>query len=184
MARELGALVSAGQRRRALALLALALTGCGGDSDEEAATPPAATTTVLVSQVVDGDTIRLANGDRVRLVQIDAPELHLRECYAREARAALTRLLREREVRLELDPELDEHDRFGRRLAYVHVGETNVNVALVGRGAAAVWFHQGARGRYANLLLLAEERARAAGFGLWTACVPPPKPGSTGQPHG
>jgi micrococcal nuclease len=182
MAGELGSLVRA--RKRAVALLALALTGCGGDSGEEVPARPAGPPVVVVSEVVDGDTIRLANGDRIRLVQIDAPELRLRECYAKEAKVALERLLRAGEVRLELDPDLDQRDRFGRRLAYVHVGETNVNLALVGRGAAAVWFHEGAQGRYAERLLLAEERARAAGFGLWTACVAPPKPGSTGQPHG
>jgi micrococcal nuclease len=154
-----------------------------------------------VSEVVDGDTIRLANGERVRLVQIDSPELTQRECYAAEAKAELERLLPRggMRVRLELDPNLDRVDRHGRQLAYVFVGRTNVNVALVRRGAASVWFHNGARGRNADSLLFAVGQAQAAGLGLWSACAstrfdpqqpvatevaPPPRPGSTGQPHG
>ena len=83
----------------------------------------------LVRAVVDGDTIVLADGRRVRLVQIDSPELGQGECYSRQARAALLSLLppgRAR-VRLELDPRLDRTDRYGRTLAYVFKGRENVN---------------------------------------------------------
>jgi micrococcal nuclease len=186
MAGQLGSLDCARSHWRALGLglAAAALFGCGGDSDDEARRPAARSLTAIVANVVDGDTIRLANGERVRLVQIDAPELGRGDCYAKEARAELASLPRPREVRLEPDSNLDERDRFGRRLAYVHVNGTNVNVELVRRGAAVVWFRAGARGRYADRLLAAEERARAAGFGLWSACARRPKPGSTGQPHG
>jgi micrococcal nuclease len=126
----------------------------------------------LVRAVVDGDTITLADGRRVRLVQIDAPELGGGECYSRQARAALLSLLppgRAR-VRLELDRRLDRRDRYGRTLAYVFKGRENVNRTLVLRGAAAPWFYGGARGRYAGQLLAAATRAKAARRGLWGAC--------------
>ncbi|HSK15260.1 MAG TPA: thermonuclease family protein, partial [Gaiellaceae bacterium] len=123
------------------------------------------------ARVADGDTIVLAGGDRVRLVQIDAPELGEGECYAREAQRELGRLLTPgTSVRLEADPLLDGVDRFGRLLRYVHSDGTNVNLALVRRGAASVWFFEGDRGCYAAELLAAARAAAAAGLGLWRAC--------------
>jgi micrococcal nuclease len=107
----------------------------------------------------------------VRLVQIDAPELGAGECYAREARRELERLARRgSQVQLEADPDLDDEDRFGRLLRYAHVGETNVNVELVRRGAAAPYFFADDRGRYADELLGAVGDARAAALGMWGAC--------------
>jgi endonuclease YncB( thermonuclease family) len=136
--------------------------------------PPPRTPTLrgfIVSEVVDGDTINLANGRRVRLVQIDAPELSGRECYANLSRTALQHLLADgSRVRLEFDPRLDRVDRYGRQLAYVFVGRKNVNLAMVRRGAASVWFFNGERGKYADRLLLAARQARAASRGLWRDC--------------
>ena len=122
-----------------------------------------------VARVGDGDTIDLADGRQVRLVQVDAPEL--RECYGREAARDLRELLPEgATVRLEADPRLDEVDRFGRLLRYVHLGEANVNLELVRRGAAAPWFFGDERGRYGNELLDAARAAKAERRGLWGAC--------------
>ena len=107
----------------------------------------------------------------MRLVQIDAPELGEGECYARESRAVLERLVpRRTEVELEADPRLDDADRYARLLRYVHAAMTNVNVELVRRGAAAPYFRQGAEGRYASELLDAVADARSARRGMWAAC--------------
>ena len=124
-----------------------------------------------MSYVRDGDTIELTNGGVVRLVQIDTPELAEDECYARRARALLRRLLPEgTHVRVVEDRALDRVDRYGRRLAYVFANGVNVNLVLVARGAAAVWFFHGDRGRYARALLAASRRARAERLGLWRRC--------------
>lgn len=124
----------------------------------------------VVSRVIDGDTIELAGGGRVRLVQIDTPEAG-EECYADRATELARRLLPPgTRVRLELDPRLDRVDRYRRQLAYVRKGGENVNVTLVRRGAASVWFFHGARGRYARELLAAAQEARAERRGLWSAC--------------
>jgi micrococcal nuclease len=154
------------------ALLVLVLvSGCGGDSDETSATSPRPQA-AIVSKVVDGDTIRVTTGKRVRLVQIDAPELHLRECYGDRARSELEELLpRGRRVRLELDAKLDQVDEHGRQLAYVFAGDTNANVEQVRRGAARLFFYHGRRGRYADQLVQAARQARDAGLGLWAACA-------------
>jgi len=120
--------------------------------------------------VRDGDTILLAAGVRVRLVQVDAPELGV-ECWGDEARAALARLVRRGvEVSLEADPRLDAVDRHGRLLRYAHANGRNVNVELVRLGAAAPYFYRGEHGRYADDLLKAAHTARAGQRGLWGAC--------------
>jgi micrococcal nuclease len=73
-------------------------------------------------------------------------------------------------ISLAADPALDRVDRYGRLLRYVHRSGTNANLALVRRGAASVWFFEGDRGRYADRLLAAARRAKAARRGLWGAC--------------
>jgi endonuclease YncB( thermonuclease family) len=154
------------RRRHVLLSLACLVALAGASTD---ARPAANVQTV--AQVVDGDTVRLTSGQRVRLVQIDSPELGQRECYANEARALLSRLLPAgTRVRLETDPRLDAVDRYGRTLAYVFKGRENVNHTLVLRGAASVWFYGAERGRYATQLDAAARNARANRRGLWGAC--------------
>jgi endonuclease YncB( thermonuclease family) len=123
-----------------------------------------------VATVADGDTLRLTDGRRIRLVQVDAPELGA-ECFGDRARVALLQLVpRGTEITLEREPALDEHDRFGRLLRTVSVHGRNVNLALVAQGAAAPYFYGGARGRGAAALLEAAERAREERRGLWGSC--------------
>ncbi len=134
--------------------------------------PPAATglDTGVVASVTDGDTLRLRDGRRVRLVQIDAPEEET-ECFGRGATAELARLApRGTEVALEADARLDRVDNYGRVLRYVLVDGENVNLELVRQGAAVPYFFRGERGRYAKELLDASREARAASLGLWSAC--------------
>src|SRR6478672_8074368 len=124
----------------------------------------------VVSRVVDGDTIELVGGQRVRLVQIDTPEKHV-ECYGDQASALTRRLIPAgTHVRIEQDPKLDQVDRYRRKLAYVWKGDQDVNVTLVRDGAAGVWFYGGRRGRHASELLQAIDQARAGRKGLWAAC--------------
>ncbi|MER3487420.1 MAG: hypothetical protein C4307_01115, partial [Chloroflexota bacterium] len=100
----------------------------------------------IVAEVVDGDTILLQSGTRVRLAQIDAPERE-GECYGEQARRALEQLAPVgSRVRVETDPALDRLDRYGRLLAYVFKGDMDVNLELVRRGAAAPYFYRGERG--------------------------------------
>jgi micrococcal nuclease len=124
----------------------------------------------VVARVIDGDTIELVGGQRVRLVQIDTPEKHV-ECYGDAASAITQRLIPAgTHVRIEQDPKLDQVDRYRRKLAYVWKGDEDVNVTLVRDGAAGVWFFGGRRGRYAKELLSAAEQAQADRKGLWGAC--------------
>lgn len=173
--------MGADRLRRAGLLLALVCAGCGG-----AGQTPTSTTGAAVDSVRDGDTILLEDGRRVRLVQVDAPELGV-ECHGDEAFRELGRLLPEgARVRLERDPRLDDVDRHGRLLRYVHVAGRNVNVALVRAGAAAPFFYRGERGRHAEALVEAAGDARASGRGLWSACpgtrLDPRRAVATGRP--
>lgn len=158
-----------------LAVAASALAACSSGAHD----------TGRVGRVVDGDTIRLTDGRRVRLVQIDAPELDGTECYADRATKELRRLVPEgSEIELVADPKLDRVDRFGRLLRYVVADDRVVNVELVERGAAAPWFFHGDRGRYVDRLLDAAQAAQGARRGLWGACpravLDPTRPVSTG----
>jgi micrococcal nuclease len=124
-----------------------------------------------VARAGDGDTLDTDGGNRVRLLQIDAPELGEGECHARASLRELERLApRGSTVELEDDPALDDRDRFDRLLRYVHAGATNVNVELVRRGAATPYFFGGEEGRYADELLAAVEEARSARRGMWGSC--------------
>jgi endonuclease YncB( thermonuclease family) len=130
--------------------------------------------TFRVARVVDGDTIDLTTGARVRLVQIDTPEVYARtECYGPEASRETKRLLPlGTSVRLETEPATDLVDQYGRLLRYVIRGSDglDVNVRLVADGAAAPYFYRGRLGRYAALLDRLARRARARKLGLWGRC--------------
>jgi micrococcal nuclease len=135
------------------------------------AAPASSNTPARLARVVDGDTIELATGARVRLLQIDTPEVGSGECYSRAAATELRRLVPDGSVlSLEADAPLDLVDRYGRLLRYVHAGGRNVNLELVRRGAATVYLYRGERGRYAAQLLAAGRAARVQRRGLWGAC--------------
>ncbi len=164
----LSTLGRAGTWLGSLALVVLVLSAAFVTADSAAA--PARVELGTVSSVTDGDTLRLRDGRRVRLLQIDAPELGTGECYSRAARTALLGLAPVgSRIMLQTDPQLDRVDRYGRILRYVSRGSVNVNVALVQRGAAAPYFYGGERGKYAARLDAAARGARSAGRGLWGA---------------
>lgn len=147
---------------------AAAAAGCTGT--EPAPQPPQSPDAGVVATVNDGDTLRLRDGRRVRLVQIDAPE-EGRECYAEAATKELRRLAPPGStVMLVGDPALDGVDEHGRLLRYVTVGDVQVNLELVSLGAAAPYFFRGDRGRHAHELLRRAGEAREAGRGMWGAC--------------
>jgi micrococcal nuclease len=152
----------------AATLLVVASSGCrSGDAAEEASSSGE---TATVARVNDGDTLTLASGATIRLLQVDAPEL-TSDCFGREAARVLASLVREgARVELVRDPELDDRDTYGRLLRYVVVGETDVNVELVRRGAASPYFFRNERGEHADELLEAVDDARAERAGYWGAC--------------
>lgn len=155
-----------------LAALFVAVSAAGCSELPSGGSGSASTGHGVVQHVVDGDTIVLRGGARVRLLQVDAPEVHAGpECGGREASAAARRLLPAgTKVRLERDPVSDDRDRYGRLLRYVWVGDTVVNLELVRDGLAMPYFYRGGRGRYAAQLERLARRARSRSAGLWGQC--------------
>ena len=144
----------------------------------------------VVDRVADGDTIVLGGGATVRLVQIDTPEVYFRtECFGETASAETKGLLhRGTLVRLARDPATSSRDTYGRLLRYVIRRDgLNVNLRLVADGAAAPYFFEGTRGRFAAALMREATAARAAGKGLWGRCpatrLDPTEGVSTGAPE-
>lgn len=119
---------------------------------------------VLCTRVIDGDTIEVLGGERVRYIGIDTPEMRPMEAWAEAATAANRELVEGRMVRLELD--VQKRDRYGRVLAYVWVDDLMVNEELVRRGYARVSTYP-PNVRYQERLLAAERAARDMRRGLW-----------------
>lgn len=127
----------------------------------------------VVATVVDGDTIDLESGERVRYLMIDTPESTTEvECWGPEAKQANTELVAGKTVSLAYDVECE--DDYGRLLAYVSRGETVINEVMVERGHACV-LHIPPNGddvveTYESLAYAAEMLDK----GLWAACDPNP----------
>jgi micrococcal nuclease len=152
--------------RRAVVLLLLA--GCG---DDGSSCGPAS---AHVDRVIDGDTIVLDDGSKVRYLLINAPETtngH-NDCYGANAATFNSDLVLDKTVNLSYDVQCK--DMFGRWLAYVSVDGTEVNSLMLQRGYACL-LHISPDGdsRLAEFKGYQDE-AKAAGRGLWSACNPIP----------
>ena len=143
-----------------LLVLALSSTGCellrsgedtGGGKD-----------LVQVRQVVDGDTIELADGRKVRYLGVNTPEQG--QPFYEEAKRFNADLVANKMVRLEFD--VDTIDQYGRTLAHVFVGDTHVNLELIRQGYANVYTVP-PNVKYSAEFLAAEREAREEGRGLW-----------------
>ena len=131
-----------------------------------------------VHSVVDGDTIRLKDGRRVRLIGINAPEMGGRggsaEPYAVKAKRRLAALVAANNGKVGLMLGEHSHDRYGRVLAhlYGHDG-VNLEAQLVSEGLA---YHVvvAPNTALAGCLVQVEQRARKQRLGLWgrTAFIP------------
>jgi endonuclease YncB( thermonuclease family) len=86
----------------------------------------------LVAEVVDGDTIRLGNGESVRLVGIDTPEDG--QCGSLRATENLTSLILGERVRLTISDE--DRDQYGRLLRYVVLGPIDAGLRQIKDGYA------------------------------------------------
>ena len=155
-------------------LLLVALCACAWAIPASATAPSTGWTTGRIDHVADGDTVDLTNGQKIRLVQIDTPEVYFTpECYGEQASAITKRLLPPGTlVKLYREPATDSIDQYGRLLRYVVRARDglNVNVQLVRVGAAAPYFYDSRRGRFAGLLERLALHAKSARLGLWGLC--------------
>ncbi|MEM5794157.1 MAG: thermonuclease family protein [Candidatus Aenigmatarchaeota archaeon] len=119
-------------------------------------------TLVTVARVIDGDTFELANGKKVRLLGVDAPEKN--KYFYQEAKEKLREMVENKNVFLEADT--TNSDSSGRLLRYVFVGDTFVNLEMVRQGFASVYIVSSNQ-KYSSQLLEAEEYARKNKLGIW-----------------
>lgn len=153
---------------------------------------PTATTgsEATVIRVIDGDTLAVepteelaaTNEDGtehvVRILGIDAPEMHYGdseapECGAQEATDRLGKLLPAgARVHLVHDGQADHVDRYGRSLAYVDLDDaTDAGTEMTAGGYATAWYPRGEPEpeRFTTYRDAATE-ARDAGTGSWATC--------------
>ena len=139
-----------------------------------------------VSKTIDGDTLRLSNGEHVRLIGIDTPESRYNNKLVRDSKRShrdidfiiemgkeasiFTRKLVEgKKVRLEFD--IEKHDKYGRLLAYVYLEDgTFVNSRIMEEGYAQV-MTIAPNVKYAQTFLKLERQARQNGNGLWKSAA-------------
>jgi len=153
---------------RLIGLIALAvlLMGCRAVDDDSPCGPTHAT----VERVIDGDTIVLTSGEKVRYLLVDANEVTNGKgaCFGAEARTVNRSLVEGKAVDIAYDEVCA--DKYGRLLGYVSVDGLDVASLLVEGGYACVlYIPPDGAARRAELESLQAE-ARAAGAGMWGAC--------------
>lgn len=150
-----------------LTAVLLLWTGCSGSDPQSRCGP----TSALVARVIDGDTVELEGGERVRFLMVDTPETTggATDCYGPEATQFTRSALEGQKVELRYDVQCE--DRYGRLLAYVFVDGREINTLLVERGYACV-LHIPPNGtdRRTEFETL-EYLARTGGVGMWGACA-------------
>ena len=127
-----------------------------------------------VERVVDGDTLLLGNGCRVRLIGADTPETvkpnHPVEPWGLEATRFTRRFVAGGGVRLEFDG--PRKDKYGRFLAHVWVGNQMLEEELIRAGLATAEtgfpYSSSIKDRFRRV----QTEARAAGRGIWSGRVP------------
>lgn len=124
----------------------------------------------LVKRVIDGDTIELEDGTRVRYIGMDTPEVE--QCFWKEAAEENKKLVEGKKVQLEND--VQKLDKYGRTLAYVFAGGIFINEELVRAGFAKVYTYP-PDVKYTEKFVAAQKEARGKKLGLWAqdACTGP-----------
>jgi endonuclease YncB( thermonuclease family) len=121
----------------------------------------------LVVRVIDGDTVEIEGGERVRYLGIDTPETwppSEAEYYGEEATEKNWELVEGEVVGLEGD--VKPVDEYGRWLYYVWLDDVMVNAELVRLGYAYTYIIP-PNTRYRELFLRLEREAREQKLGLW-----------------
>jgi micrococcal nuclease len=120
-----------------------------------------------VVKVLDGDTVELTGGDKVRLLSLDTPEHG--EPFFEQARQMLQKLALGKSVRLE-QPQA-RRDKYGRMLGYVYVDDTLMaNRMLIDSGLGYLYLFQDndLNSPHVRDMLQAQRSAIARKVGLWS----------------
>ncbi len=123
-----------------------------------------------VNRVIDGDTVVLTDGRRLRYIGIDTPELRHPNKKVREmaeiAKQVNNKLVKGKELTLEYD--VEKKDKYGRLLAYVYLKDgTFVNAELLKEGCALMMTIP-PNVRHSDLFRKLQKEARESKCGLWS----------------
>lgn len=154
--------------RHMFAVLLCAL--CWG-APAEGCSPDRIDEQVRVDHIYDGDTVKLIDGRRLRLIGIDTPEIgrdgEPSEPFAKEAHEALRELLKGNET-LHLRLGKERKDRYGRLLAHLFLEDnTSVEAWLLEQGLAR-WLMVPPNDWNLACYQAAEQRARSRKLGIWS----------------
>ena len=122
-----------------------------------------------VDYIHDGDTLWLSNGNKIRMIGLNAPEVGRRgtraEPFAKAARDALRKKIASQEIHLEIG--VETHDRYGRQLAHIFLSDkTNLVAWLLAQGfAMAITVPPNIK--YRDCYQAAERSARNKQIGIW-----------------
>ena len=120
---------------------------------------------ITVTEVSDGDTLKLSDGKTFRLYGVNAPEV--KEPLFEEAKVFTENLVLGKEISFEQE-ENYKVDKFGRELGYVFIDGVNLNIELVRNGLArVVLYEKRAKIKYQDELLFAEKVAMEKKVGVW-----------------
>lgn len=127
---------------------------------------------IHVARVIDGDTIELGDGERLRYIGIDTPEevdpRKPAQCFAKQATARNKELVENKDIIFYKD--ISNRDRYGRLLGFVYLADgTFVNATLVSQGYAFAYPYKPDISK-AKEFQYAQNFAREHDFGLWAAC--------------
>jgi len=133
-----------------------------------------------VERVVDGDTLKMASGARVRLEGVNTPET-VREDYpvepwGPEASNYTKAFIRRAHHEVKLTFGNERLDDYGRYLAFVWDGDRLLNEELVRAGLAEARLGWNFSSNLKRRLRVAEEEAQRAGRGIWSNREPAPVP--------
>ncbi len=135
--------------------------------------------TARVRHIHDGDTVRLEDGRKLRLIGIDTPELgrdkQPAQPYAREARQALVELLRQSNRQVGLSYGRQRHDHYRRTLAHLYLPDGRSLQAELLRQGYATAFTTPPNDRRSHCYRQAEEAARENRLGIWSLSQYQPK---------
>ena len=125
----------------------------------------------VVERVVDGDTLVIRGGERIRLIGVDTPETKhpdkRAQPFGQEAFEFTRRMAEGKQVQIRFDPG-ESKDRYGRTLAYVYVDGELLNERLIREGLGRAILNYPFSADMKMVFRNAESAARSARRGVWS----------------
>lgn len=132
---------------------------------------------VFIESIIDGDTVQTQTHRVIRLIGINAPEIHKRiqgkwiyqpEAYAEQSKLFLSQLIQFKTIQLEYGRQ--SKDKFNRYLGYLWVNNQLVEKEILKEGLATLFLKE-PNIKYADTLILSQRDAIQKHKGIWSQPV-------------